>query len=167
MKALLEGDILKQAIESAYRLLTIRSRSENELRERLKLKRFKEDIINQTIVFLKEKGYLDDKEFSFNFGRYLLHKRSFGPLRIAQELRKRGISKGLCQETLKKLSKEIDEKELIQRVLKTGEMRSILTSRVEGERKVIQRLLRRGFHIDTIFEVLKELRLELERDDRE
>ncbi|MDP1758646.1 MAG: DUF6429 family protein, partial [Thermodesulfovibrionales bacterium] len=46
------------AIRYAYRLLSYRDRSEKELTDKLKWKGFSEEIIQQTINHLSEKGFI-------------------------------------------------------------------------------------------------------------
>ncbi|MEK7712781.1 MAG: RecX family transcriptional regulator, partial [Nitrospirota bacterium] len=48
------------AIRYAYRLLSYRDRSEKELTNKLKWKGFSEEIIQQTINHLSEKGFIND-----------------------------------------------------------------------------------------------------------
>ena len=69
----------------AFLLLKFRLRSENELRERLKQKGFSPELAEDTISFLKDREFLDDRVFAKGWVASRL-KRPLGLRRIQQEL---------------------------------------------------------------------------------
>ncbi len=69
----------------AFLLLKFRLRRENELLARLKQKGFSEQVSKDTVNFLKEKEFIDDRVFAKGWVASRL-KRPFGLRRIKQEL---------------------------------------------------------------------------------
>ena len=57
-------DQLQKAKNYAFLLLKFRPRSEKEISERLKRKKFDTAVIRETILFLKEKSFVDDSYFA-------------------------------------------------------------------------------------------------------
>jgi regulatory protein len=74
-----------------------------ELRNKLMVRKFDEDAINNVLAELVGAGYLSDKRFAELFvrGRF---ERGVGPLRIQAELRQRGIPDDLMANPLEEFS---------------------------------------------------------------
>ena len=53
--------------EYALRLITIKDRTEKELRDKLKEKNFDENTIEEEIEFLSNYGYINDKRYAEHF----------------------------------------------------------------------------------------------------
>jgi len=167
LKPPVQADSLKETMEAAYRILSIRSRSEEELKEKLKQRGFREGIIDHAVSSLREKGYLNDAEFSLNFARHLIRTRRYGLIRIEEELRKKGIPAGILRDTINNLTGEIDEKAMVVNALEVRLRRSNFASMDEkGKRKIMQYLFRKGFSLTTIYEVLKSRKRNLIENDR-
>jgi regulatory protein len=79
---------LEKARAYAFLLLKFRPRSELELSQRLKRKKFSQEIVFKSIAFLKEKKFLDDDCFARNW----INSRIKKPLGL-RRLRKELISK--------------------------------------------------------------------------
>ena len=56
--------IRQKALNNAYCLLRQRPRSEQEIRKRLRLKGYEDDIVNEVVLALKNSGELDDAKFA-------------------------------------------------------------------------------------------------------
>ncbi len=162
------SDLLRKVMDSAYRILSRRARSVKELKEKLKEKGFSESLIDEAVSALKERGYLNDEDFALDFARYLLRTRSFGLIRIEEELRKRGIPAGIIKGAVSVLKSEIDETDLLARSLK-GRLRGMDPARLDqkGKRRIVQYLYRKGFALGKIYEILKTKNRETGYDDRE
>ncbi len=78
--------------QRAFRYLGRRLFSENELRIKLKQKKYDENIIEEIIDDLKEKKYLDDYEFANAFSSENIKNKFWGKNKIKAELIKRGIN---------------------------------------------------------------------------
>jgi regulatory protein len=78
-------------------LLKYRLRSERELLQRLKQKGFSEELCRDTVNFLKDKEFIDDRVFARGWVSSRL-KRPFGLRRIKQELVQKGLSKEVIED---------------------------------------------------------------------
>ena len=167
MKSPGSADPLRKVMDAAYRILSIRSRSVEELKEKLKGKGFSESLIAQGVALLKERGYLNDGDFALEFARYLLRIRSFGIVSIVEELRRRGIPPGIIRGAVNVIKSEMDEMELLARSLH-GRLRGMDPAKLDekGKRRIVQYLYRKGFALGRIYEVLKMKSRETSHDDR-
>lgn len=75
----------------ALRLLTVRDRSVQELRERLE-RRFSTDEAAEALDYLDDLGYLDDLRFAANYVQYRNRNRPTGNYLLRLELRNKGIT---------------------------------------------------------------------------
>ncbi|GFO68648.1 regulatory protein RecX [Geomonas limicola] len=141
-------------MESALRVLTLRDHSEAELRRKLKEKGFSEGV-EETVVRLKELGYLDDARFARSYATSALRNgRGYGS-RIKQELARRGVAEAIIRETLAELDQEFDEGELLRETIERRFASFDVKSAPDKEkRKVVGYLSRKGFSLRAIFAAL-------------
>ena len=83
----------EKAKKKAFRLLARRARSEKELRDKLREKKFEGGLIDRVVSRLFELNYLDDEAFSRQWVRHLAVDKLSGNCLIEASLRKKGISK--------------------------------------------------------------------------
>ena len=92
---------------SALKMLMRREHSQLELLKKLQLKGFDDSIINSSISLLAEQNYQSDERFSEAF-ILMRYNQGKGPLKIAFELKGRGINKfNLTAFDWSKLAKEV------------------------------------------------------------
>lgn len=91
--------------EVAVGLLARREHSRTELRRKLKKKGFDEDNINRVIEKLLANNLLSDERFTETYINMRRHK-GYGPLRIEQELRERGVDAELAEQFLDRNNQE-------------------------------------------------------------
>ena len=84
----------------ALRLITIKDRTEKEIRGKLSEKGFEENIIEDEIAFLKDYGYIDDASYVKHITNDAINLKKWGKLRIRTELFKRGIDRETVDNTL-------------------------------------------------------------------
>ncbi len=123
------------AKNTALRLLSIKSRSVQELRKKLTLRGFSEPEIEAALEACRSYGYLDDEEEAKRRNERLKRK-GYGPHLIAAKLRSQGL-KG------EQMSFS-DQMEVI---------RTLLTKpawKKKEKRKLIAALQRRGFDLECI-----------------
>ena len=102
----------------AFILLNYRSRSEKELRERLKKKGFSENHISNTLRQLKEAGYVDDHALAQDLKRQAFDNKLLGFNNAKRLLLNRGVPDETVNEILtydeetesQKIQKLIDKK---------------------------------------------------------
>ncbi len=88
------SNAIEQVKACAIRLLARREHSRGELKQKLLLRHFPEDLINRVIEALELKGWQSDLRFVKAYVDQQI-QRGFGELKIQFELKKRGISKDL------------------------------------------------------------------------
>jgi regulatory protein len=85
--------------ERAMNLLARREHSRHELAQKLILKGHFHEEIGPALDRLKDQGLLDDQRFSESYTRYRA-RLGFGPLRIRQELQKKGVNHAMIAHAL-------------------------------------------------------------------
>jgi regulatory protein len=143
----------------AFKLLSYRSRSREEMLERLKKKGFDQDRITSTITFLQDTGFLQDEVVAKELFRNALDYKHVGRRGIELHLFQRGIPRELINESLSSLTREMEEeaaRKLVQKKMRTlhNKPAKVVKQRLWGM------LQRRGFSGDIIrkaIESIKEL----------
>ncbi|HWY79673.1 MAG TPA: regulatory protein RecX [Candidatus Sulfotelmatobacter sp.] len=130
----------------AYYYLSIRNRSEKEMREYLAKKNASLKIIDQIILCLIEKKFLNDESFARSWIVSRARLKPKGKVLLQMELRKKGISDEIILSVLNDVHEDVPDeltqaKELI---IKRME-RMVGKSRNEIYQKVGGFLARRGF----------------------
>lgn len=168
-QALSESDIaelaqaasFQRAFDQAVRYLSFRPRSTEELRRHLVKKRVPETLITMVMERLRQRGYVDDREFA----RFWIANRDrFKPMG-ARALRYELRQKGLDDEIVDALLAEADEDERAFRAAQSRLSRYRGTTRREFRQKLGALLRRRGFAESAINDVVQRLRAELEEND--
>jgi len=90
---------ITQARCSAIEYLARRDHASFELRSKLFRKGFEDHVINHVLIQLQADHLLSDERFADNYVQTKTHK-GYGPLRIQQELQKRGIGKEIVTDVL-------------------------------------------------------------------
>ncbi|MDD2646553.1 MAG: RecX family transcriptional regulator [Patescibacteria group bacterium] len=158
VNVIIKKDQAAKAMQKCFLWLGIRPRSEKELRDKLKEKKFDPQIVNQTIKQIEELGYLNDKEFTRMF---IEMKKSKGKIFIQQELRRKGIEQKIIKDALENyypLEEEIESAlRLAERKIKS--YKNLPNYKIK--QKLAQYLAGRGFNwgvVSQVFEKLKSSR---------
>jgi regulatory protein len=142
-----QQDKHEKAYAAALRLLSYRSRSENEIRYKLNRKGYESEEINLVLDRLRTAGLVSDGDF----GRIWVENRStFRPRSqrlLAFELRKKGLADEVIQEALK--DSEPDEVLAYQAALRQVRKLSGLEW-LKFRERLSSFLLRRGFNYETV-----------------
>jgi regulatory protein len=153
----LDGQTLQRAKQQAYRLLTYRSQTSSELRDRLQQRGFTAPIIAEVVRQLASGGYLDDRRVALDWARYRLQTKPLGRRRLAWELQRRGIASELLDEVLREVYSEFDEAMLAEQAARKR-LRSMELPHSARERQRFTRyLMSLGFEADTVVAILAAL----------
>ena len=98
--ALQAMDDVSKATEAALRLLTVRPRSEREVRDRLRRKGYGAAAIDATIAKLEGWRYLDDAEFARAWVANREANQPRGRRLLEQELRQKGVEREVVRDTI-------------------------------------------------------------------
>ena len=126
------------ALEAAVKYLTLRDRSEGEVRSRLRRACFDETVIEKVMDSLAAHHLVSDSRFADQWAS--ARSRKYGKSRIAQELRMKGVSDADARRALD----EIPEEEEYRNALRQA--RSLARKFRGDPQKIQQALIRRGYH---------------------
>lgn len=150
-----------RARQAALNLLAHRARSREELRRRLWRKEFPDAVIAETLAWLEERDYVDDRAFAEAFVRDRLQLRPRGRVGLIQELRKKGVEAGVAEAAIAAVleAEQVDETGLAREAADAWARRNRSALRrarssPDGWRRARRRLYghlaRRGFAPDAV-----------------
>lgn len=160
-----EEALVLKVKSDALKLLSFRPRSEEELRQRLKLKRHPAPLIDEVIGTLKRQGVLDDTKFAKLFAESRVYSRPVGKKNLELDLKKKGIPQALVRETLAGL-KDYDEKKIAKDLVCKRYQKMTGISRERKKARLFGFLKRRGFGNDAIFSALSDLFSEVSDEEQ-
>lgn len=150
--------LLTNCKERAIYIITNYSKTEKQLRDKLKQgKKYTDEIIEDTIKFLKKHNFINDEDFAKRFVE--LHSHSYSVRVLKQKL----IQKGIKREVVEQVFEEdlnIDEETLIKKLLikkcpNYFEIEKDLDPK--EKQKILAYLLRKGFTYDLVSDVMKNI----------
>ena len=142
---------------AALRFLKIRPRSTEELKEKLVLKNFSFDEIEKVVQDLLASGLLDDRAFTKSWINYRL-ARPFGFRRIVLELKAKGVDQEIIDGALEDLGPEYNPQAIILDLAQRRWQRLPDLDPLKKKKRVMDFLLRRGFELDGVMNVMKQLK---------
>lgn len=151
---IIEDTVLRRSKQKALAILKFSDRSETELRRRLSESYYPEDVIQRTIEYVTEYGYLNDERFAGIYVRARKERKSKQILK--QELLLKGIKKEIL-DTIFKIEYETEEEDPELTALRKAiekKTKDISQLSWEEKQKLIAQLYRKGFDIDKIKHIL-------------
>jgi len=103
---------------------------------------------------LRHLNYVNDETFAQNWARSRAHSRGYGPNRIEQELRAKGIAPTLLREVVNELFSDMHEAEYAERLL-AKRFKGQNLSEPEARTRAAAFLQRRGYSNKVIFDLLR------------
>ncbi len=154
----MEIDKLKsRAVNNAYALLRQRPRSEFEIRARLKLKGYGEDIIESVVEGLRRSGEIDDARFARLWVEDRMRSNPAGDTVLRYELKDKGVAEPVIEAALAKKAENYDEYEIALRISREKFERLKKLDRKKALKRVYDFLLRRGFKYETIQRIIENV----------
>jgi len=154
----METDKIKaRAKNNAYALLRQRPRSVYEIRNRLKLKGYGDDLIKDIVTGLKRAGELDDERFARLWVESRMRMNPAGDVVLKYELKGKGVSDVIIEAVLSANADKYDEYELAFSMAKERFERLKKLDRRKAMKRVYDFLLRRGFKYDNVRKVVENL----------
>jgi regulatory protein len=111
-------------------------------------------VITAVVARLKEQRYLDDASFAETFARLRQENQKFGARRVRQDLRQKGISASLTEQTVDASYGHTNEETLARQHLERKRIR-----KPENEKetaRVMRRLVAAGFSNGAIYKILRQ-----------
>jgi regulatory protein len=146
-------DARERAYQQTLLFLSYRTRSESEIRQNLRKHDFPEEVIEQTLVRLRENRLADDEKFA---RAWVENRNTFRPRSrraLAVELRQKGLSDEAAQSALAAVNDEVLAYEA--GLKKMHRLRDLESK--EFRRKLSEFLSRRGFPYSVIAPVVSRL----------
>jgi regulatory protein len=145
--------------QRAFRYLARRHHSENELRIKLKQKKYDENIIEEIIGNLKESNYLNDLEFAEIFSGENIKNKYWGRNKVKAELIKKGISSKIISQVL---SEKFPGGNDLQNAIGLAEkkIKSLSSRNLEKKKlkeKIYTYLFSKGYDYETAKEAVEKL----------
>ncbi|MGZ8424384.1 MAG: regulatory protein RecX [Candidatus Binatia bacterium] len=138
----------------ALRYLSYRPRSELEVKKYLRQKGCEPQASEAVIDKLRSLHYLDDLSFAQLWARSRLESRGYGPRRVEQELRIKGIGANVIRETIQQSLNHRSEQESARKIL-TKRFGDASLQDAKAQRRAVALLQRRGFSSQVIFDLLQ------------
>lgn len=144
-----------KVINHALKFLSYRERSEKEVYDRLKMRGYDEEKIQNAINYCLDKDYINDERFAELFIRDKTNLKKLGSRRIKQELMIKGISREIIDRVLIP-----DYEEELNMALEVAKKKfpSYKNDNPEAQyRKLGSYLQRRGYDFDIVRQVLDKV----------
>jgi regulatory protein len=145
--------------KAAFRLLSRRLHSINELKVKLKQKKLNNDLIETVIHELRAKDFLDDYKFADQFSEENIRNKLWGKGKLKAELIKRGITPEIISKTLEE--KFPENEDISNAILLSKKKLKLLSSRkLEKEKlesKILSFLYSKGYDYDTCRQAVNEV----------
>ena len=150
-------DERRRAKTKAFRYLANRDHSERELADKLVRNGFRKEVIQRLTEELRGLHFLDDESFAKSFARSRLVQKPIGRRGMSNELKKRGITESILENTLEEIYSEFDERELAKKLAekKTGSKRN--ADPLKTKKNLSDFLSRRGFSWEIVEEALSDI----------
>jgi regulatory protein len=145
-----------RAYQYVLRLLTGRDYSTARVRQKLTGREVAEEDVGAVILRLQREGWLDDRRYAVRFAESALSSGRYYGARLRMEMRRRGFTPDVVNETLAPLLAESDE---ISEVRAAAERRypgfSYSAASDRDKRRVVGFLQRRGYGFSAIMRALR------------
>ena len=151
------SDSLRLKVKTdALRLLSFRPRSVEELRARLRRKRYPAEVIEETVAQLSKHGLLDDERFARWVAASAVHTRPIGKKQIELDLKKRGVRPEAIAGALAGIG-DYDEKTVAKDLVFKRFQKMTGLSKEKKKARLFSFLKRRGFETGASLDALGEL----------
>ena len=144
---------MSSAKDYAFRLRGLRRMTEFEVRQKLRLRHYSIEEIDEAIQACLYYGYINDDEFANDYILDAFRIKEWGRNKIFRYLLKKGIPADLIEQKIDACG--IDEKEVLHRFFERKYDPASLRSWQEKQ-KTAASLVRRGFSYPLISELLQE-----------
>ena len=131
-----------------------RARSEVEVRQYLSRRGYALGALDSITAKLRSLNYLNDETFARSWALARARGRRYGPKRIEQELRHKGVGPALIRDAIRDAFEQIDEREQAARLLNRHFRGGDLTE-PKTMRRAAAFLERRGYSSKVIFNLLR------------
>ncbi len=145
-----------RARDYAYRLLSYRQRSTEEVKDRLKKKGFSAQSIRATVDYLSRLDYLNDEKFARFWVQTKIQSRPIGYSLLRYQLRQKGVPEEVVGMVLADFSGRYDEAEAAKQIAFSRRNSYKNIAPLKLKRRLYNYLHRRGFTQEAILQAIEE-----------
>ena len=141
--------------EKALSILKARDKTEYELIEALRIAGYSEEEITETLLYLKDMGYIDDLSYAGRYVQISMDKRR-GPKRIERELIEKGVKSSVIYDVM---SDEMDyewETDTAESIAQEIKSKNPALREDKLIAKIVNKLSYEGFDEDIINEIIEK-----------
>ena len=153
ISALLAADHENSAMQRAIEFISYKSRTSEEVRSKLQVSGFDEDLIEKTIFKLSENGVLNDEEYAVQWVEDRLRLKPRSKRMLVYELRKKGISDELIQSAVE----DVDDYHSAYVIAESRLYRYVQLPKFEFRNKLGSYLAGKGYSFEVISETTQKL----------
>lgn len=154
IEELLDSDKFERAWQKALQFLNYRSRTVQELKEKMEELGFEDCIVSRVVNDCREKGYINDQNFADQWVETRSHNKPRSHRLLALELKRKKVTE---VEISKALLKAVSDQDLAMAASKKYWRRLTAYEVEEKKTKLQGHLLRRGFSYDVIRETVNKM----------
>lgn len=149
-----------KAKEKAMRLISYRSHSKKELKDKIK-RSIDEDSAELAVKKLEELGLVDDTNFCMMYAKDMFFRKNYSINKVRYELCRKGIEKQIIDQTIESL--DVDDKEQLSKLI-CGKYAGRFQDE-KSRRRTVSSLQRLGFKWDDIRSVMRDESVYVIEDD--
>lgn len=156
IKSIAESENYIKCKESALRMIERNFKTEKEVKDKLKLKGYDDDSIENSVRFLKEYNFVNDRAYTKAFINDKL--KTMGSQKIKYSLIQKGIAKEVIEEELSDLNKE-NEKSVALNIAKKklSAIKNKENDKYKISGKLYRFLISKGYESNIINDIVKEV----------
>ncbi|MBN1197919.1 MAG: RecX family transcriptional regulator [Bacteroidales bacterium] len=133
-------------------------RCTRDIQRKMKEWKVPENLQEKLLKQLRSEGFIDDRRFALSFVRGKFHANKWGRIRIAGELRARGLPEALISEALQEVGEE-EYQETIRQLI-TRKNREINPEKMVNKRKkILTFVVGKGFETDLVLRIIQEIKI--------
>ncbi len=154
------ADFKARYFKKVVKLISRRPRSKKEIRLylRRKLKSKKDNLIDNLISELRDKGYIDDEKFANWWVENRLNFKTRGKLLLKSELKSKGIRDDIIEKIF--TNKDFSDKEEVDRAIELAKKKKRKIGNIKdrkSRKKLFDYLLRKGFEYRKVKEAVQKV----------
>ena len=150
--------LYEKTMQRAFRLLSYKARTIEEMRRRLLEKEWaEEETVEQVISRLCELNYLNDEDYATNFASSRLAMKPLGPTRLRIDLQRKSLPAATVDAALTNAYDERPEEELIDQLISKRIRLKGRPGDRDARNKLIAYLMRRGFSYELVMRKVREM----------
>src|SRR3989338_4928512 len=142
-----EPDSMEKAYEYAVFLLSLRLRTEGEVKEKMKGRGYNQNVIDNIVGQLKEQKYLDDQRYAEVFLDNLKKYKNFGFYGIKKKFMEKRLPPSVIESVLAEGMTIEEEAKIAERFIKKGKTLNHSSGKPDSgiSARLTQKLRARGF----------------------